>query len=112
MSADQLIANLEQLGAEFQLAIQPLADEQAIRAAQAQFLGKKGKVSDVMKELSRLPPADRPLVGAAVNRVKQEIEERVSQRLRELADAASQLDLQRVVDVTLPARPAGGGRIH
>jgi phenylalanyl-tRNA synthetase alpha chain len=112
MSADQLIANLEQLGAEFQRAIQPLADEQAIRAAQAQFLGKKGKVSEVMKELGRLPPADRPLVGAAVNRVKADIEERVAARLRELADAVARADLARTVDVTLPARPVGGGHLH
>jgi phenylalanyl-tRNA synthetase alpha chain len=112
MSADQLIASLEQLGGEFQQVIQPLADEQAIRAAQAQFLGKKGKVSEVMKELGKLPPADRPLVGAAVNRVKAEIEDRVAQRLRELAGAAARADLARTVDVTLPARPVGTGHLH
>jgi len=112
MSADQLIASLEQLGREFQHVIRPLADEQAIRAAQAQFLGKKGKVSEVMKELGRLPPADRPLVGAAVNRVKADIEEQVARRLRELADAAARADLARAVDVTLPARPVGGGHLH
>src|SRR5262245_23691594 len=88
MSATQLIASLERLGNEFVAVIRPLSDEQAIRAAQAQFLGKKGKVSEVMKELGRLPPADRPLVGAAVNRVKQDIEEQVAHRLRELAEAA------------------------
>jgi phenylalanyl-tRNA synthetase alpha chain len=112
MSADQLIAKLDQLGGEFQRAIQPLADEQAIRAVQAQFLGKKGRVSEVMKELSRLPPADRPLVGAAVNRVKAEIEDQVARRLQELADAAARADLSRTVDVTLPARPVGGGHLH
>jgi phenylalanyl-tRNA synthetase alpha chain len=112
MGADQLIANLEQLGNEFQEVIRPLADEQAIRAAQAQFLGKKGKVSEVMKELGRLPPADRPLVGAAVNRVKADIEEHVARRLRELADAVARADLARTVDVTLPARPIGGGHLH
>jgi phenylalanyl-tRNA synthetase alpha chain len=112
MSADQLIASLEQLGSEFQQAIQPLADEQAIRAAQAQFLGKKGKVSEVMKELGRLPPAERPLVGAAVNRIKADIEAQVARRLGELAGAAARADLARSVDVTLPARPVGGGHLH
>lgn len=112
MSATDLIANLERLGDEFVSVIQPLADEQAIRAAQAQYLGKKGKVSDVMKELSKLPPSDRPLVGAAVNKVKQSIEDQVSRRLGELADAVARLDLARTVDVTLPARPVGGGHLH
>jgi phenylalanyl-tRNA synthetase alpha chain len=107
-----LIANLEKLGVEFHTVIRPLADEQAIRAAQAQFLGKKGKVSELMKELGKLPPGDRPAVGAAVNKVKQAIEDSVAERLRELAAAAARLDLARTVDITLPARPVGGGHLH
>ncbi|MBL0213073.1 MAG: phenylalanine--tRNA ligase subunit alpha [Myxococcales bacterium] len=112
MSASDLIANLDKLADEFLALIQPLVDEQAIRATQAQFLGKKGKVSEVMKELSKLPPADRPLVGAAVNKVKQTIEDQVSRRLGELADAVAKADLSRVVDVSLPARPAPRGHLH
>jgi phenylalanyl-tRNA synthetase alpha chain len=111
-TAPDLIANLERLGDEFQGVIGPLSDEQAIRAAQAQFLGKKGKVSEVMKELGRLPPAERPLVGAAVNKVKQTIEDLTSRRLGELADASAAADLERRFDVTLPARPTAGGHLH
>jgi len=111
-TAPDLIANLERLGDEFQGVIGPLSDEQAIRAAQAQFLGKKGKVSEVMKELGRLPPADRPLVGAAVNKVKQTIEDLTSRRLGELADASAAVDLERKFDVTLPPRPAAAGHLH
>src|ERR1044071_6141759 len=111
-TASDLIANLERLGDEFDAAIAPLADEQAIRAAQAGFLGKKGKLSEVMKELGRLPAGDKPAVGAAANKVKQAIEDRVAARLGELADAAGKLDLARTVDVTLPARPVGGGHLH
>ena len=55
----------------------------AIRAAQAGFLGKKGKLSEAMKELGRLPAADRPAVGAAANKVKQAIEDRVAAKLGE-----------------------------
>ncbi len=112
MSASDLIANLDKLADEFLALIQPLVDEQAIRATQALFLGKKGKVSEVMKELSKLPPADRPLVGAAVNKVKQTIEDQISRRLGELADAVAKVDLARVVDVSLPARPAPRGHLH
>jgi phenylalanyl-tRNA synthetase alpha chain len=111
-TAKDLIANLERLGDEFAAVIGPLTDEQGIRAAQAGFLGKKGRLSDAMKELGRLPAADRPLVGAVANKVKQSIEDRVSARLGELADANNQLDLARTVDVTLPARPVGGGHLH
>jgi phenylalanyl-tRNA synthetase alpha chain len=111
-TAKDLIANLERLDDEFVAVIRPLTDEQGIRAAQAGFLGKKGKLSELMKELGRLPAGDRPQVGAAANKVKQSIEERVAARLGELADAAGQKDLARIVDVTLPARPLAGGSLH
>ena len=112
MSATQLIENLERLRDEFHTAIEPLADEQAIRAAQAQFLGKKGKVSELMKELGKLPAADRPQVGTAANGVKNFIEAMVEQRLRSLAERAAKADLARSIDVTLPARPVAGGHLH
>ena len=70
MTTADLISNLERLGDEFLTVIQPLVDEQAIRVAQAQFLGKKGRVSELMKELGKLPAGDRPQVGAAANKVK------------------------------------------
>ena len=107
-----MIAKLEQLGAEFLQQTQSLADEQSIRAAQAQFLGKKGKVSELMKELGKLPPGDRPKVGAAANQVKEKIEQVVEACLSRLANAKKAADLARKVDITLPARPVGGGHLH
>ena len=112
MSATDLIANLERLGDEFLVVIQPLADEQAIRAAQAQYLGKKGKVSELMKELGKLPAAEKPLVGAAANKVKQSIEDSTAQKLLAMVHALAAKDLARKVDITLPARPMGGGHLH
>jgi len=107
-----LIARLEELGGQFATAIAPLTDEQSIRAAQAQFLGKKGQVSQVMKELGKLPPADRPVVGEAANRVKDGIAAQVEARLTALVEARRQADLARRLDVTLPGRPYGGGHLH
>src|SRR5512141_801209 len=107
-----MIASLGRLGEEFEGVIKPLADEQSIRAAQAQFLGKKGKVSELMKELGKLPPADRPQVGAAANKVKEKIEQMTDACLLRLVNEAKAKDLARRVDVTLPERRVGGGHLH
>jgi phenylalanyl-tRNA synthetase alpha chain len=112
MTTNELVAELERLGADFDQVIAPLADEQAIRAAQAQFLGKKGRVSELMKELGRLPAADKPVVGQVVNRVKGGIEAAVERKLGDLVHAARAADLARTIDVTLPARPHGAGHLH
>ncbi|MBK7534562.1 MAG: phenylalanine--tRNA ligase subunit alpha [Myxococcales bacterium] len=89
-----------------------LSDESSIRAAAARFVGKKGKISELMKELGRVPPAERPAIGAATNRVKQEIEARVAAKLAELDAAAARADLARTVDITMPARPVPRGHLH
>ncbi len=112
MTTNELVAELEKLGAQFDAVIAPLGDEQSIRAAQAQFLGKKGRVSELMKELGRLPAADRPAVGQVVNRVKGGIEQSVEAALAKLAGAARAADLARTIDVTLPARPHRAGHLH
>ena len=112
MTADETIAELDAAGEEFKQIIAPLADEQSIRAAQAQFLGKQGRVAKAMRVLGTLPNADKPRVGAHANKVKQLVEGEVARKLGELADAASAADLARKVDVTLPGRPYGGGHLH
>ena len=112
MTTEELIARIEAVGAEFAAASAPLSDEQSIRATQAQYLGKKGRLSALMKDLAQLPPADRPRVGEAMNRVKAAVEEAVESRLVQLALAARAQDLARAVDVTLPGRPPPAGHLH
>jgi phenylalanyl-tRNA synthetase alpha chain len=108
----KLIAELGRLAAEFGGEIGALATEEEIRLAQARYLGKKGKVSELMKALGKLPPGDRPAVGEAANRAKSTIERAVTERLAALDEATLSADLVRVVDVTLPARGAALGTLH
>ena len=108
----KLIAELDRLAAEFAGDIGALATEEEIRLAQARYLGKKGKVSELMKALGKLPPGDRPAVGEAANRAKSSIERAVTERLAALDEASLSADLARVVDVTLPARGGALGTLH
>ena len=110
--AAELVAELDRLAAELVAELAGLATEQEIRAAQARYLGKKGRLGEPMKALGRLPAADRPVVGEAANRAKGVIESAVDRRLRALEEAALGADLARVLDVTLPARGARLGTLH
>jgi phenylalanyl-tRNA synthetase alpha chain len=107
-----LIAQFEALKAELTAEIAPLTTEQEIRGAQARYLGKKGRVSELMKLLGRLPAADRGPVGAKANEAKTAIEAAVEARLGALADVALAADLARTVDVTLPGRGERLGTLH
>lgn len=112
MTVEELISQLEALGDEFAAAIAPLSDEQSIRETQARFLGKKGRVSDAMKLMGKLPPDDRKEVGQVANRVKDAITAEVARRLQQLEHAARGAALARTVDVTLPGRPVPHGHAH
>src|SRR5438105_14389980 len=99
--ASRIIGDLDRLAAELASEIAGLGTEQEIRGAHARYVGKKGKLSDLMKELGRLPAEDRPPVGEAANRAKAQIEGAVQTRLAALGDLALAEDLARTVDVTL-----------
>jgi phenylalanyl-tRNA synthetase alpha chain len=108
----ELVAELDRLAGAFATEIATLTTEQEIRLAQARYLGKKGKVSELMKALGRLPAEARPLVGEAANRTKSAIEGAVATRLSALDEAGLAADLARTVDVTLPARGEPLGTLH
>jgi phenylalanyl-tRNA synthetase alpha chain len=111
-AASALGAQFDALQAELAAEVAGLTTEQEIRAAQARYLGKKGRVSELMKLLGRIPPAERAAVGARANQAKTAIEAVVDTRLRALAEVALGADLQRSVDVTLPARGERPGSLH
>ncbi len=111
-AAGKLIEDLDRLGEEFQGEIRALSTEQEIRLAQARYLGRKGRVTDLMKALGRIPAEERPRVGEAANRARDRIEEAVTVRLRGLQEQALAAELGRVEDVTLPARGEPVGTLH
>lgn len=112
VSVDALIEELLRLEGAFRAEVASLQSEQEIRAAQARFLGKKGRVSELMKQMGRLPAEARPRVGEVANRVKAFIEAETERRLLSLAELARRRDLERTVDVTLPGRRPRLGHLH
>ena len=113
MSAvDDLSRELLSLEEAFRKETSQLKGEPELRAAQARYLGKKGRVSELMKKLGGLPAPDRPKVGEVANRVKAFVEEETERRLKELALYARKQDLDRLIDVTLPGRRVETGSLH
>lgn len=112
MAAEELITKLNSLGDEFGEALVALSSEQEIREVQARFLGKKGRVSALMREMGKLAPEDKRTVGAAFNRVKNDIAGAVDGKLGELTAAKEAADLARRVDVSLPGRTVTLGHTH
>jgi phenylalanyl-tRNA synthetase alpha chain len=81
--------------------------------AKARYLGKAGRVTELLKGLGPLPPEQKRSAGAAINEVKQRIEAALNARRQALADAELDAQLKaEALDVTLPGRRGGEGGLH
>ncbi|MEM7225935.1 MAG: phenylalanine--tRNA ligase subunit alpha [Pseudomonadota bacterium] len=89
------------------------ADLAALEAVRVGALGKKGRVTQLMKTLGGLAPDERKATGQALNALRDEVAGALDGRKTALEDAALEASLVNDrIDVTLPARPAEPGRIH
>ena len=89
------------------------ADPAALENAKAKYLGKAGALTDLLKSLGTLAPAQRPAAGAAINEAKSRLEDALARRRDALADARLERQLAgEALDVTLPGRGTGTGGLH
>ena len=105
--------DLDRIRAETLDSVSAAASLEILEAARVEALGRKGRITEMMKTLGRLPPEERRERGAALNRLKEEIAAGIEARKAELARAEldRRLAAERI-DVTLPVRPEADGRIH
>jgi len=81
--------------------------------AKAQFLGKSGRITELMKGMAALSVDEKKSRGAAINVAKQAIEAALGARRQALADAELAIQLKsESLDVTLPGRVRAGGGLH
>jgi phenylalanyl-tRNA synthetase alpha chain len=81
--------------------------------AKAQFIGKSGRITELMKGLATLPVDEKKARGAAINLAKQAIEAALAERRQALADAELEAQLKaEALDVSLPGRIREPGGLH
>jgi len=104
---------LDDLKAEATAAIESAEDSAALEKLRVEWLGKKGRVTDLLKSLGQLDADERPKVGAEINAVKQLLNEQISERKETLQQAAITVQLAaESLDVTLPGRREDLGALH
>ncbi len=91
-------------------ASQALQDVQDIRV---KYLGKKGELTSIMKELKTLSKEERPKVGQLVNSARGVIEEELKAKMEELKERELEQKIQsEKIDITLPGRKPVLGHEH
>ncbi|MEL7312494.1 MAG: phenylalanine--tRNA ligase subunit alpha [Pseudomonadota bacterium] len=94
-------------------AVDTAEDTTALDAVRVDYLGKKGQLTALLKQLGGLDPAERPAAGQAINAAKQQVSSAIAARHEALAAAAlADRIASEKVDVTLPGRAVQRGSLH
>lgn len=104
---------LEAIVNEAKSLIEAAADVATLDAVRVDFMGKKGKLTDLLKGLGKLSNEERPLAGQKINVAKQEIQQLIGVKSDALKLAEMNAKLaSEAVDVTLPGIAQNVGNMH
>ena len=107
------MSSLAELEQQAQQEVDAATDPAALDAVRVRYLGKKGLLTDQLKQLGKLPAEERPAAGQEINRIKQAVQ--ASLEARNAALKTEQLNAQlasETLDVTLPGRGQQQGGLH
>ncbi|MBQ8359462.1 MAG: phenylalanine--tRNA ligase subunit alpha, partial [Oscillospiraceae bacterium] len=104
---------LEQLKAQALAALQEANSPAALEELRVRFLGKKGEVTAVLKQMGKLSAEERPVMGQLANNVRAEIEAKLDERKSEINAAVLEQKLaSEALDVTIPGEQILMGHEH
>ena len=92
--------------------LEGVSDIEAAEAWRIAYLGRKGRLTGVLRGISELPPAERPAAGKRANETKTELTAALTEKTAALKAAALRATESERLDVTLPGRAPSLGRLH
>jgi phenylalanyl-tRNA synthetase alpha chain len=107
------VSSIAELLGQAEAAVRAADDLAALDGVRVQFLGKKGLFTAQLREIGKLPPAEIPVAGKAINDAKAALSATLDARREALE--ARQLTEQlaaETLDVTLPGRGTAPGQLH
>jgi phenylalanyl-tRNA synthetase alpha chain len=102
--------SIDQIEKEGLAELSDAGDEDAVNEITVKYLGRKGVVTRFLRNISQLPPEERPTAGKKANQVKKALDEAARKALERIA-ARQDLDADQL-DVSLPGRPLNRGTLH
>lgn len=108
-----MLNQLETLAQTAQVELTHLENSDALTAWHSKYIGRKGEIPKMLRQVSQLPKEERPTFGKRANELKQALE--ATYEARAAVVKSSEMDdalAKGKLDVTLPGRPVSRGRLH
>ena len=107
------MSSLDELEQQALQAVAGAGDAVTLDDVRVRYLGKKGLLTQQLKQLGALPAEQRPAAGQEINRVKQQVQQAIEMRGEVLqASVLNEQLVSETVDVTLPGRGHTQGGLH
>lgn len=104
---------LEQIKKEALDAVKNVSLEAELDALRVKYLGKKGEITAILKQMGSLSAEERPVIGQLANGVRENIEKAISEKVKVIAEKALEARLEsEKIDVTIPGTPVNVGHKH
>ncbi len=104
---------LENIGKAAAEALQSCSDPKELDAIRVRFLGKKGELTAILKQMGKLSAEERPVIGQLANEVRSRIESAVAEKSAILKEEQMSRQLEEEhIDVTMPGRKQPYGKAH
>ncbi|MDP5056702.1 phenylalanine--tRNA ligase subunit alpha [Marinomonas hwangdonensis] len=105
--------NLKQILADALSAVAASESESALDDVRVHYLGKKGALTALLKQLGNVSAEDRPKFGQMVNEAKDQVQEKITERKTALAEAALNAKLAtETIDISLSGKGQEVGGLH
>ncbi|SBS33013.1 Phenylalanine--tRNA ligase alpha subunit [Marinomonas aquimarina] len=105
--------NLNQILADALAAVAASENEAGLDEVRVQYLGKKGALTSLLKQLGNVAPEDRPKFGQLVNEAKEQVQAKMTERKTALAAAALNAKLaNETIDISLSGKGQEIGGLH
>ena len=93
--------------------IRECKDPETLEAMRVKYLGKKGELTAILRQMGQLSAEERPAMGQLANRLRAEIEQTIKEQQQALSAVMMEAKLQaEAVDVTMPGKKQALGHKH
>lgn len=104
---------LEAIRTAAKQALSDCADSKVLENLRVQYLGKKGQLTAILKQMGKLSAEERPAMGQLANQVRTDIEQALAEKQKKLSEAMLTHKLEtETVDITLPGKTQKVGSMH
>lgn len=104
---------LQEIKQRAEQSLNSVNDLSQLEQLRVSYLGKKGEITAILKQMGSLSPEERPVVGELANKVRTQIEQLISEKTSALKNARRKARLEaETIDITLPAKAVKKGGLH